>query len=219
MSAPTSVAAVSIAPLSLARAAPGGARARPVYPPAADVFRALHACPLRDVKVVILGQDPYHQRGQAMGLCFSVHRGQRVPPSLGNIYKELRDDDAAGGFAVPAHGDLSAWASQGVLMLNTVLTVRDGEANSHKGRGWERLTDACIRTVSREREGVVFLLWGKQAQDKRALIDAGKHHVLTSAHPSPLSAHRGFLGCGHFSRTNEILRGSGREEVDWRLPP
>ena len=160
-----------------------------------------------------------------------------VPPSLLNIYKELRDDKDAfrgpaapsggaeagtggsGGFVMPTHGDLSSWASQGVLLLNTVLTVRDSQANSHKGKGWERLTDACIRTISREREGVVFLLWGKQAQDKHTMIDSKKHHVLRSVHPSPLSAHRGFLGCRHFSQTNAILRESGREEVDWRVPP
>ena len=171
-----------------------------IYPAPENIFRALNSCPFTFIKVVILGQDPYHQMNQAMGLSFSVPKNQRVPSSLQNIYKELQSDmklynDSSnngihGSFKIPSHGDLSEWSNQGILLLNTVLTVRDSQANSHKGRGWEKLTDACIRKISKEREGIVFLLWGKQAHNKESMIDTRKHHVLKCAHPSGLSAHR-----------------------------
>lgn len=188
---------------------------KPIYPPAPCVFHAFHSCALNEVKVVILGQDPYHGPGQAMGLSFSVPRGQRIPPSLQNIYKEIHDDL---GIRTGSHGDLTTWAQQGVFLLNTVLTVRAGEANSHVKQGWEEFTDAAIRTISKERKGVVFLLWGKHAQAKEKLIDTTKHHVLKSVHPSGLSAHRGFFGCKHFSKTNAILRTKGVDPIDWSVP-
>mmetsp|Transcript_209 Transcript_209/g.666 ORF Transcript_209/g.666 Transcript_209/m.666 type:complete len:264 (-) Transcript_209:65-856(-) len=189
----------------------------PVYPPKPEVFRAFNACPFGGVKVVILGQDPYHGPGQAMGLCFGVNRGVPLPPSLRNIYQELRSDV---GCEAPAHGDLTRWAAQGVLLLNTCLTVRRAEANSHAKRGWEAFTDAAIRAVSRgAAPGVVFVLWGKPAQEKRRLIDCKRHHVLEAPHPSPLSAHRGFFGTRPFTRANELLMKGGREPVDWALDP
>lgn len=188
---------------------------KPIFPPAPCVFHAFHSCALDEVKVVILGQDPYHGPGQAMGLSFSVPRGQRIPPSLQNIYKEIQDDL---GIQRGSHGDLTTWAQQGVFLLNTVLTVRAGEANSHAKQGWEDLTDAAIRVVSKERKGVVFLLWGKHAQAKEKLIDTTKHHVLKSVHPSGLSAHKGFFGCKHFSKANAILQAKGLDPIDWSVP-
>ncbi|CAG9467374.1 unnamed protein product [Pedinophyceae sp. YPF-701] len=187
---------------------------RGVFPPAASVFRAFNACPFDRVKVVILGQDPYHDDDQAMGLCFSVPRGTKVPSSLRNIYKELHADL---GCRVPTHGDLEDWARQGVFMLNTVLTVRAHQANSHKDRGWEKLTDAAVAALSREREGIVFLLWGKQAQNAAKGVDRSRHHVLECPHPSGLSAHRGFFGSKHFSKTNELLEFRGLGRIDWQI--
>lgn len=186
----------------------------PIYPQPADVFRAFNACAFERVKVVVLGQDPYHGPRQAMGLCFSVQRGAAVPPSLRNIYQELVSDV---GCRAPSHGDLSRWAAQGVLLLNACLTVRQHCANSHAKRGWEAFTDAAIRAVSRRRSGVVFVLWGKPAQEKKRLIDQSKHHVLEGPHPSPLSAHRGFFGLKPFSKTNALLAKRGVEPVDWEL--
>lgn len=186
-----------------------------VFPPSHEVYSAFELTPAEDVKVVILGQDPYHGSGQAHGLCFSVQKGIKIPPSLRNIYKELSNDIV--GFEPPEHGNLSDWAQQGVLLLNTVLTVEESNANSHKGKGWEKFTDTVIRQVSEELSDVVFLLWGKPAQNKAKLIDANKHHILTSVHPSPLSAHRGFLGCKHFSQTNRLLHRLGKQTIDWHL--
>lgn len=185
-----------------------------IFPPGSQIFAALDCTPFERVKVVILGQDPYHGPGQAHGLCFSVAPGVAVPPSLLNIFKEIaRDLD----LPRPAHGCLTSWARQGVLLLNTVLTVEQGKAGSHQGKGWEILTDACIEALDREREGLVFLLWGSHAQAKGRLIDSRRHLVLKAPHPSPLSAHRGFLGCGHFSRANQYLEQSGRSPIDWSL--
>jgi uracil-DNA glycosylase len=190
-------------------------RARhPVYPPAPDVFRALHLTPYADTKVLILGQDPYHGRGQAHGLCFSVGHDVALPPSLVNIYKELERDV---GVAPPKHGNLEAWARQGVLLLNAVLTVRAGSANSHQGKGWEQFTDAVIRAVNDKPEPVVFILWGGYARRKKSLVDTNRHVIIESAHPSPLSAHNGFFGSRPFSRANEALIAAGREPVDWRV--
>ncbi len=183
-----------------------------VYPPPKLIFNAFDRCPFDRVKVVVLGQDPYHGPGQAQGLCFSVPKGVRVPPSLQNIYKELKSDLCV---EVPQSGDLERWAEQGVLLLNTTLTVRAGEAGSHQGRGWEQFTDAAIRMLSREREHVVFLLWGNYARKKKTLVDEHKHLVLEAAHPSPLSAHTGFFGCRHFSKANEYLQRYGIERVQW----
>jgi uracil-DNA glycosylase len=188
--------------------------AHTVYPPREQVFTALALTAPDDVRVVILGQDPYHGAGQAHGLAFSVPAGEKVPPSLKNIHKELRSDVDV---TPPAHGSLVAWAQQGVLLLNTVLTVRDGEAHSHKGRGWERFTDDVIAAVSAKRTPVVFVLWGLPAQKKRTLVDESVHTVLTSAHPSPLSAHNGFFGSRPFSRSNAALVQAGRAPIDWRL--
>jgi uracil-DNA glycosylase len=186
-----------------------------IYPPGSQIFAALDSTPFDEVKVVILGQDPYHGPGQAHGLCFSVAPGVAVPPSLLNIFKEIsRDLD----LPRPLHGCLSSWARQGVLLLNAVLTVEHGHAGAHQGKGWEELTDACIEALNREREGLVFLLWGSHAQAKGRLIDNRRHLVLKAPHPSPLSAHRGFLGCGHFSRCNRYLEENGRGPVDWSLP-
>ena len=183
-----------------------------VHPPPDRILHAFSATPFHAVRVVILGQDPYHGSGQAHGLSFSVPEGVAVPPSLRNIFKEIARDLGT----VPSHaGDLSHWAAQGVLLLNTVLTVREGEAGSHQGKGWERFTDAAIRAISREREGIIFLLWGRHATAKEALIDAGRHLILKAPHPSPLSAHRGFLGCGHFGKTNELLRENGGIPIAW----
>ena len=189
-------------------------RDHPVYPPADDVFAALHLTPYAEVKVMILGQDPYHGPGQAHGLCFSVRRGVRVPPSLANIHKELHADV---GVAIPDHGNLEAWARRGVLLLNATLTVRGGAAASHQGRGWETFTDQVIRVVDAKTEPVVFVLWGASARRKRALIDTERHTVIESAHPSPLSAHNGFFGSRPFSRANAALIAAGREPVDWDL--
>ena len=187
-----------------------------VYPPGPRIFGALEATPFDAVKVVILGQDPYHGPGQAHGLCFSVEPGTPTPPSLQNIFKELQRDL---GIAPPDHGCLLPWAEQGVLLLNSVLTVEDGRAGAHAGKGWEGFTDHVVETLAREREGLVFLLWGAYAQKKGAMIDTGRHRVLRAPHPSPLSAHRGFLGCGHFSATNAWLSRRGQAPIDWALPP
>lgn len=186
-----------------------------VFPPASQIFRAFDRTPLDAVRVVIVGQDPYHGAGQAMGMSFSVPRGVRQPPSLRNVLTELESDL---GIPHPEHGDLSHWADQGVLLLNTTLTVREGAAASHAGRGWESFTDAAIRAVSERREHVVFLLWGRHAQAKASLVDTSKHLVLTAAHPSPLSAHNGFFGCRHFSRTNAWLQQHALPPIDWSLP-
>ncbi len=183
-----------------------------IYPPGSLIFNAFSRTPLSKVKVVILGQDPYHGQGQAMGLSFSVPKQIPIPPSLQNIYKELQSDI---GVAIPQHGDLSSWADRGVLLLNAALTVRANEANSHAGLGWHSFTDAVIRTISSRRQHVVFMLWGKFAQQKRELIDLTKHKVLQAAHPSPLSAHNGFFGCRHFSQANHYLIENGIPPVDW----
>lgn len=183
-----------------------------VYPPPHSLFRALELCPFPKVKVVILGQDPYHGPGQAHGLAFSVPENTRIPPSLQNIYKEITSDLRV---PMPASGNLERWAIQGVLLLNTTLTVEDGKAGSHQGWGWETFTDAIIQTLSHQREHVVFLLWGNHAKKKAALIDTSKHLVLTAPHPSPLSAHRGFLGCKHFSQANKYLQMHNRTPIDW----
>jgi uracil-DNA glycosylase len=189
-------------------------RSYAVYPPGDKIFAAFNRTPFENVKVVILGQDPYHGKGQAHGLCFSVPPGIASPPSLVNIFKELHNDL---GIAMPAHGNLEAWADQGVLLLNATLTVRANQAGSHQNRGWENFTDAVIRKLSQEKEGLVFILWGRYAQAKEYLIDAGRHHILKAAHPSPFSVHSGFFGCRHFSKTNEILQQQGKESVDWSL--
>jgi uracil-DNA glycosylase len=186
-----------------------------VYPPADEVFAALHLTPYERVKVLLLGQDPYHGPGQAHGLCFSVRPGVPPPPSLQNIFKELEADL---GIAPPGHGCLDAWAAQGVLLLNTSLTVRARQAASHQGKGWEAFTDEVIRAVDRKPERVVFILWGAAARKKRALVDTSRHVVIESAHPSPLSAHNGFFGSRPFSRANAALEAAGREPVDWRIP-
>lgn len=187
-----------------------------VYPPGPRIFAAFDATPFDDVQVVILGQDPYHGPGQAHGLCFSVLPGVAVPPSLDNIFKEIQRDL---GLARPGHGCLLPWARRGVLLLNSVLTVEAGRPGSHQGRGWEGFTDHVVATLAREREGLVFLLWGSYAQAKGRVIDTDRHRVLRSTHPSPLSAYRGFLGCGHFGATNRYLAGTGRSPIDWSLPP
>jgi len=187
-----------------------------IYPPPRRIFAALETTPFEQVKVVILGQDPYHGPGQAHGLCFSVLPGVPPPPSLENIFAEIRRDL---GVARPDHGCLIPWARQGVLLLNSVLTVERGLAGSHQGKGWEGFTDNIIDHLNREREGLVFLLWGSYAQAKGALIDARRHRVLKAPHPSPLSAHRGFIGCGHFSKANQWLSELSRPAIDWSLPP
>lgn len=187
-----------------------------VFPPAEDVFAALHLTPYAEVKVLILGQDPYHGPGQAHGLCFSVRPGVVIPPSLANIHAELEADL---GLPRPDHGGLDAWARQGVLLLNATLTVRAHRAASHQGKGWETFTDAVIRAVDAKGERVVFILWGSSARRKRALVDTSRHAVIESPHPSPLSAHRGFLGSRPFSRANEALVAVDQEPVDWRIPP
>lgn len=182
------------------------------YPPAKLIFNAFNLCPFDKVKVVIIGQDPYHEPGQAQGLCFSVNDGVQFPPSLVNIFKEIENDC---GTPVPPSGNLTRWAEQGVLLLNATLTVRAHQAGSHQRRGWEEFTDAAIKALSRDREHLVFILWGSYAQGKAAFIDQSKHLVLKSAHPSPLSAYRGFFGNRHFSRTNEYLVQNGEEPVKW----
>ena len=186
-----------------------------VYPQQKEVFNALSTTPFEQVKVVILGQDPYHGPNQAHGLCFSVKPGVATPPSLKNIYKELATD--IDGFKIPNHGYLLPWAEQGVLLLNTVLTVEKGQAHSHKHLGWEQFTDKVIKGLSERGQDIVFLLWGAHAQKKGQSIDKARHHILTAPHPSPLSAHRGFLGCRHFSRTNEFLEKTQRAPIDWHL--
>ena len=187
-----------------------------IYPPGPEIFAAFDHTPFEAVRVVILGQDPYHGPGQAHGLCFSVRPGVPVPPSLDNIFKEITRDL---GIPRPDHGCLTPWADRGVLLLNAVLTVERGQAGSHQGKGWEGFTDAAIEALNREREGMVFLLWGSYAQRKGRLIDTQRHHVLTAVHPSPLSAHRGFIGCGHFSAANAWLQREGMAPIDWSLPP
>ncbi|MEP1470277.1 MAG: uracil-DNA glycosylase [Halieaceae bacterium] len=186
-----------------------------IFPPGSELFSAFDHTPLQQLKVVILGQDPYHGEGQAHGLCFSVRPGVPIPPSLKNIYKEIHSEL---NLPVPAHGDLTSWADQGVLLLNSVLSVESAQAASHRGKGWEIFTDRVIEVVNREREGVVFLLWGSYAQKKGAIIDRNRHCVLEAPHPSPLSAHRGFFGCGHFVAANNYLQARGETPVDWRLP-
>lgn len=186
-----------------------------IYPKGNEYFNAFNYTPFDRVKVVILGQDPYHGPNQAHGLCFSVRPGVALPPSLINIFKELNRDL---GIPMPSHGCLTHWAEQGVLLLNAVLTVEQGQANAHQGKGWEQFTDAVIRELNEHREGIVFMLWGSYAQKKGQFINRRKHCVLTAPHPSPLSAHRGFLGCGHFSRANEYLRQRNQTPIDWSLP-
>ncbi|XP_078410564.1 uracil-DNA glycosylase isoform X2 [Cetorhinus maximus] len=186
-----------------------------VYPPPHEVFAWTEICNFHDVKVVILGQDPYHGPKQAHGLCFSVKRPVPPPPSLENMYRELQSDIE--GFEPPQHGDLTGWAKQGVLLLNAVLTVRAHNANSHKERGWEDFTDAVVSCLNKKLDGLVFMLWGAYAQRKGIAIDRKRHHVLQTVHPSPLSAHRGFFGCKHFSKTNELLKKSGKTPINWKL--
>ena len=186
-----------------------------IFPPGDELFNAFTHTPLEQVKVVILGQDPYHGEGQAHGLCFSVRPDVPVPPSLKNIFREI---NAELGLPLPTHGNLISWADQGVLLLNSVLSVEYAQAASHRGQGWEQFTDRVIEVVNSEREGVVFMLWGSYAQRKGAIIDASRHCVLKAPHPSPLSAHRGFFGCGHFRAANEYLQRHGRDPVDWSLP-
>jgi uracil-DNA glycosylase len=187
-----------------------------IFPKGSEYFRALDLTPLDRVEVVILGQDPYHGPRQAHGLCFSVRPGTRIPPSLVNIYKELQSDL---GIPPARHGFLESWARQGVLLLNSVLTVEEGKAAAHQGHGWERFTDAVIRTVNERCDGVVFMLWGAYAQKKAAFVDGTRHLVLKAPHPSPLSAHNGFFGCRHFSKANDFLRSRGKQPIDWALPP
>ncbi|MDM7979560.1 MAG: uracil-DNA glycosylase [Rhizobium sp.] len=191
------------------------AAGKQIFPKGAEYFRALDLTPLDEVRVVILGQDPYHGAGQAHGLCFSVKPGVRIPPSLVNIYKELQSDL---GIAPARHGFLEHWAQQGVLLLNSVLTVEEARAASHQGQGWERFTDAVIRAVNEDCEHVVFMLWGSYAQKKAAFVDGARHLVLKAPHPSPLSAHNGFFGCRHFSQANDYLLSKGRNAIDWQLP-
>ncbi len=187
-------------------------RTKTIFPPASKIFAAFDACPADNVKVVILGQDPYHDIGQANGLCFSVNPGIQQPPSLVNIFKEIHDDI---GKEIPSSGDLSHWAKQGVLLLNATLTVEAHRAGSHQGKGWEEFTDEVIMRLAQDKTGLVFLLWGSYAIKKGAFIDRTKHLVLTSPHPSPLSAYRGFFGNKHFSRANEYLRNKGKEPINW----
>ncbi|WP_199616438.1 uracil-DNA glycosylase [Paenibacillus alkalitolerans] len=190
-------------------------RTKTIYPDKYDIFNALHYTPFAETKVVILGQDPYHGPGQAHGLSFSVKPGIKPPPSLQNMFEELRNDI---GCAIPNHGCLAGWARQGVLLLNTVLTVRANSPNSHKGMGWEQFTDKVIETLNRKREPVVFLLWGSHSQQKTALITNRHHHIIRSPHPSPFSANRGFFGSRPYSRANRFLRDAGLGEIDWQLP-
>jgi uracil-DNA glycosylase len=185
-----------------------------VFPPQVDVFNAFKLTKPENLKVVILGQDPYHGLNQSHGLCFSVLQGNKTPPSLRNIYKELATDIPY--FSPPSHGNLSHWAEQGVLLLNTLLTVEQAQANSHKNIGWEYFTDGVISTINDEFENVIFLLWGAPAQKKSTLIDQNRHTIFTSVHPSPLSAYRGFFGCQHFSMTNKLLKSLGKEQIDWQ---
>jgi len=185
-----------------------------VYPPGNKIFNAFDRTPPDTVKVVILGQDPYHGAGQAHGLCFSVTQGVKPPPSLVNIFKELNNDL---GIPMPTHGNLEKWAEQGVLLLNATLTVRENSPRSHFNHGWEKFTDSVIKKISETREGLIFMLWGNDAKAKEHLIDMEKHHILKASHPSPFSAYDGFFGCKHFSQTNQILVKQGQKEIDWRL--
>lgn len=190
-------------------------KTKTIYPDKNNIFNALKLTPYEEVKVVILGQDPYHGPGQAHGLSFSVQPGIQTPPSLQNMYKELRDDLNC---FIPNNGYLVPWAKQGVLLLNTVLTVEGGKANSHRKKGWETFTDEVIRKLNERDKPIIFLLWGNNAKEKMSLITNPKHFILTSVHPSPLSATRGFMGCKHFSKTNEILKDLGEKEIDWQIP-
>ena len=190
-------------------------KTRNVFPCMSNIFNALKLTPYEEVKVVILGQDPYHGAGQAHGLSFSVQPGVKTPPSLLNMYKELQGDL---GCYIPNNGYLVPWANQGVLLLNTVLTVREGEANSHRNKGWENFTDRVISLLNEREEPIIFLLWGNNAKEKIKFITNPKHYILTSVHPSPLSATRGFMGCKHFSKTNDILKSLGQKEIDWQIP-
>lgn len=199
----------------LQQVAAARAQGKTIYPPHADVFNAFSFTPLENVKVVILGQDPYHGPNQAHGLAFSVQPGIAIPPSLLNIYKELQQDIP--GFQMPDNGDLRYWAEQGVLLLNTVLTVERGLAHSHAKFGWETFTDRVIAALNEHKENLVFLLWGSHAQKKGQFIDRNRHYVLCAPHPSPLSAHRGFFGCHHFSRTNQYLLAHGQTPIDWQI--
>ena len=183
-----------------------------IFPPAGQIFNAFNTCPFNNVKVVILGQDPYHGPGQAHGLCFSVNDGIQFPPSLQNIFKEITSDL---GIPAPKTGNLTRWAEQGVLLLNATLTVRASQAGSHQGKGWEEFTDAVIKTISEKAENVVFILWGSYAIKKKTLINASKHCILTAPHPSPLSSYRGFFGCKHFSQTNTYLTSKGKTPINW----
>lgn len=183
-----------------------------IFPPGSLIFSAFNQTPFDNVKVVILGQDPYHGEGQAHGLSFSVPKGLRPPPSLVNIFKEIHDDL---GIPIPSTGNLEPWARQGVLLLNATLTVRARQAGSHQHKGWEEFTDTVIQTLSEKKEGVIFLLWGRYAQSKESFIDTSQHIIFKAAHPSPFSAYNGFFGCKHFSKTNEILRTQGKKEIDW----
>ncbi len=185
-----------------------------VYPPGNRIFAAFDHTPFKQVKVVILGQDPYHGPGQANGLCFSVFDGIKHPPSLVNIFKEIHSDL---GHPYPVSGNLEKWADQGVLLINATLTVRANQAGAHQNKGWEQFTDRVIEKISQENENIIFLLWGSFAQAKSKLIDSSKHHILKAPHPSPLSAYRGFLGCKHFSKANEILKSIGKTEIDWKI--
>jgi uracil-DNA glycosylase len=189
------------------------AKGKTIYPPGPLIFNAFNQTPFEAVEVVILGQDPYHNPGEAMGLCFSVPKDKKVPPSLVNIYKEMNRDL---NLPIPSHGDLTAWTKQGVLLLNAMLTVEAGQAGSHQKIGWQTFTDAVIKHISDQKTGVVFLLWGKFAQSKKALIDQTRHHVLEAAHPSPLAGNA-FQGCGHFSKTNELLLKEGKKVIDWAV--
>lgn len=185
-----------------------------IYPAQHLLFNAFEQCSFEELKVVIIGQDPYHGVGQANGLAFSVNEGQKIPPSLRNIFKELNQDV---GFQIPSHGDLTTWAKQGILLLNSVLTVEESNPGSHQQKGWETFTDTIIKKISDETKGVVFLLWGNYAKSKMELIDASKHFILTAAHPSPLSAYQGFFHCKHFSKTNEYLLQQGKKPIEWQL--
>lgn len=187
-----------------------------IFPKGSQLFNAYNSTPFSAVKVVILGQDPYHGVGQAHGLCFSVQHGVAVPPSLKNIYKEIKDNYP--NFQIPAHGNLQHWTTQGVFLLNAILTVEANKPASHQKRGWEQFTDATIKALSKNREGIIFLLWGNFAQQKASLIDEAKHYILKAAHPSPFSAHNGFFGCKHFLKTNELLQQQQKSKIDWQLP-
>lgn len=185
-----------------------------IYPPGSLIFNAFNSTPFDKVRVVILGQDPYHGAGQAHGLCFSVQYGVKPPPSLVNIYKELKSDV---GFEIPNHGNLQKWTTQGIFLLNAILTVEANQPASHQKSGWQEFTNAVIEKLSKEKEGLIFLLWGSFAQQKAVLIDESKHTILKAPHPSPFSAHTGFFGCKHFSKTNEILKSKGEEVIDWQV--